>query len=190
MKNVACIFRRCVSIITSVILLSTLLLDLPINVMQVNAATQALWPLPEDYIRISSDYYNQRSSGLHKAIDIPAPEGTPIFAVLDGTVTFSGVLADSKNSCGYTVILYHSSINKYTVYCHASSLCVSKGETVKQGDTIAKVGNTGDSYGNHLDFKLCTSLLNSSVPWPRGHQNPMEYFSWKYNNKSTNIKFL
>ena len=150
------------------------------SVIQANAAVEALWPLPKQYTYISSDFYAQRGSSTHKAIDIPAPEGTDIYAVLDGEVIFSGVLADSKDSCGNTVILYHSSIGKYTVYCHASSLCVSKGQSVSQGTVIAKVGNTGDSFGNHLDFKLCTGYQTTGVPWPRGHQDPMSFFSWKY----------
>ena len=149
-------------------------------ILQANADVAALWPLPKQYTTISSNYYAQRGNGIHKAIDIPAPEGTDIYAVLDGEVIFSGVLADSKDSCGNTVILYHSSIGKYTVYCHASSLCVSKGQKVSQGTVIAKVGNTGDSFGNHLDFKLCTGYQTTGVPWPRGHQDPMSYFSWQY----------
>lgn len=149
-------------------------------ILQANAAVAALWPLPKQYTTISSNYYAQRGNSIHKAIDIPAPEGTDIYAVLDGEVIFSGVLADSKDSCGNTVILYHSSIGKYTVYCHASSLCVSKGQKVSQGTVIAKVGNTGDSFGNHLDFKLCTGYQTTGVPWPRGHQDPMSYFSWQY----------
>ena len=152
------------------------------NIIIASAASiQALWPVPEEYQYISSNFYANRGNGkTHRAIDIPADEGTDIYAVLDGEVIFADILADAYNSCGNTVILYHKSIDKYTVYCHASKLCVSKGQTVKQGTVIAEVGNTGDSFGNHLDFKLCTGYSEGSVPWPRGHMDPMDYFDWRY----------
>ena len=42
----------------------------------------------------------------------------------------------------------------YTIYMHASSLCVSEGDAVATGQTIAKVGSTGSSTGNHLHFTV------------------------------------
>ena len=177
------LFDRLISLVSAFAMIGFLWANTAVPV-RADAAVTALWPLPKNYTKISSDFYDSRSkTGQHNAIDIPAPEGTSIYAVLDGKVIFSGVLADSSNSCGNTVILYHSSIEKYTVYCHASKLCVTKDQTVKQGDIIAKVGNTGDSQGNHLDFKLCTNYLKSGTPWPRGHMDPMKYFTWTYDIK-------
>ncbi len=142
----------------------------------------ALWPVGggAENRYISSHFNDPRGSGIHRAIDIPAPEGTDIYAVLDGKVVFAGRLEDNDNSCGNTVILYHSSIGMYTVYCHASRLCVSEGQKVSQGTVIAKVGNTGYSFGNHLDFKVCPRLAGGSMPWPRDHVDPEAYFHFVY----------
>ena len=58
---------------------------------------------------------------------------------------------------GYTSIngnyvkVYHGD-GIFTVYCHCSSILVSEGQSVSQGETIAKVGSTGKSTGNHLHY--------------------------------------
>ncbi|MBU3804280.1 MAG: peptidoglycan DD-metalloendopeptidase family protein [Candidatus Cellulosilyticum pullistercoris] len=99
--------------------------------------------------RISSTY-GPRWGTFHKGIDYAAPAGTPVYASAAGKVIYSGY-----NSGGYgkLVIIEHS--NGYqTYYAHNSSLYVSVGETVSQGERIAGVGSTGDSTGNHLHFEI------------------------------------
>ena len=54
----------------------------------------------------------------------------------------------------------------FTVYMHASSLCVSKGDTVKQGQVIAKVGSTGIATGAHLHFGVS---VNGTYVNPRNY---------------------
>ncbi|MDD5796484.1 MAG: peptidoglycan DD-metalloendopeptidase family protein [Oscillospiraceae bacterium] len=85
----------------------------------------------------------------HGGTDIAAPEGTPILAAADGTV----VAAKWHNSYGYYVKIQHND-NYSTLYAHCSVLYVSLGQTVKQGQIIAKVGSTGDSTGPHLHFEV------------------------------------
>lgn len=85
----------------------------------------------------------------HKGIDLGANKGTAIFAVAAGKVTYAGYDGDF----GYNVVIDHGNGMK-TRYAHASALCVSKGQTVSQGDMIATVGSTGYSTGNHLHFEV------------------------------------
>lgn len=86
----------------------------------------------------------------HKGIDIGSPNGTPIYATADGTVTYSGY-----NSGGYgnLVIISHGN-GIETYYAHCSKLYVKKGQKVNAGDNIAAVGSTGRSTGNHLHFEI------------------------------------
>lgn len=121
------------------------------------------WPCPSSY-RITSDYGPRTSptagaSSNHKGIDIGASYGADIVAAADGKV----VTASYSSSGGNYVMIDHGN-GLYTVYMHASSLCVSSGQTVSAGDVIAKVGSTGISTGNHLHFGV--SLNGSYVsPW-------------------------
>ncbi len=109
------------------------------------------WPV---YGRISGRYgyrvhpvYRRRM--MHTGLDIAAPHGTPIKSALAGRVKFSGW----KGGYGRTVIVEHP--NGYeTLYGHCTKLLVSKGETVKRGETIAKVGSTGVSTGPHVHFEV------------------------------------
>ena len=103
-------------------------------------------PLKKGSFTISAYYGDGRG---HKGMDLAADKGTPIYAVADGTVTFSGY---DKNY-GYSVVISHGN-GLSTRYAHASKLCVSKGQTVSQGDVIANVGSTGYSTGNHLHFEV------------------------------------
>lgn len=85
----------------------------------------------------------------HLGMDIAAPAGTPIKAAADGEITYAGWMGGYGN----LVIISHGN-GIQTYYGHCSKLYVSKGETVNAGDTIAAVGTTGNSTGNHLHFEI------------------------------------
>lgn len=89
-------------------------------------------------------------SHSHSGIDIAAPYGTPIKASASGTVTYSG---NANDGYGLYVIISHGN-GVQTVYAHCSQLLVSAGQTVSQGEAIAKVGSTGNSTGNHLHLEV------------------------------------
>lgn len=91
---------------------------------------------------------NIRSSD-HTGLDIAAPKGTPIKAAASGTVTFSGV----KGSYGYLIVISHGN-GVETYYGHCNKLYYQAGATVTQGQTIAEVGSTGNSTGNHLHLEI------------------------------------
>ena len=88
-------------------------------------------------------------SGAHTGLDIGAPYGTSIKAAASGTVIFSG----DKGSYGKLIIVSHGN-GVQTYYGHCSSLVASVGQKVSQGETIAKVGSTGNSTGNHLHLEI------------------------------------
>lgn len=122
-----------------------------------------LWPCPSS-TRVTSDYGSRLAptagaSSNHKGIDIGAAYGADIVAAADGTVTFAGY---SRGNGNYVMISHGGGL--YTVYCHASSLTVSKGQTVKAGDCVAKVGSTGISTANHLHFGVAQNGSYVS-PW-------------------------
>ena len=89
----------------------------------------------------------RRSS--HTGLDIATSTGTPIKAAASGTVTFSGW----KGSYGNMLVISHGN-GVQTYYAHCSSLYVSTGASVSQGQTIATVGNTGNSTGPHLHLEV------------------------------------
>lgn len=125
------------------------------------------WPCPSS-TRVTSDYGKRESptagaSSDHKGIDIGADYGADIIAAADGTVVFAGY----SNGAGNYVMVDHGG-SLYTVYMHASSLCVANGDVVTKGQVIAKVGSTGISTGNHLHFGVS---LNG------GYVNPWNYLS-------------
>ncbi len=108
--------------------------------------------------------YGERSSvrsSAHTGLDIANSHGTPIKAAAGGTVVFSG----TKGSYGKMVIISHGN-GIQTYYGHCSSLDVSVGQTVSQGQVIAKMGSTGNSTGNHLHLEV--RVNGSSV-------NPQKY---------------
>lgn len=84
----------------------------------------------------------------HTGIDIGVPNKTPIYALLDGKVTTSG----NVSGYGNTIIINHDDIT--SLYGHNSSLVVSVGQKVKQGQLIAYSGSSGNSTGPHLHFEI------------------------------------
>lgn len=110
----------------------------------ISTSSKYIWPIP-GYTRISS-YFGKRNAPTagaatyHTGIDIPAPEGTSLFAVCDGKITFTGFLGGG----GYTITLKPEGENIKFTYCHVSpNYIVSVGDQLKKGDLI---GNVGPKY--------------------------------------------
>lgn len=102
-----------------------------------------IWPVPPDVI---TQYY----WAGHPAIDIDTYANEPVLAADSGTVIFSG-----RDTTGYgnLVILDHGN-DFWTYYAHNDQILVSVGQGVDQGQTIALSGSTGNSTGDHLDFRV------------------------------------
>ena len=109
-----------------------------------------LWPVSSH--RINSYFGGRKIFGsysYHSGLDIHAVYGEAVKAADGGTVTFAGY----KGSYGNLVIIRHDN-GVETYYAHNSSLVVSAGQKVYQGQTIAKAGSTGRSTGVHCHFEV------------------------------------
>jgi murein DD-endopeptidase MepM/ murein hydrolase activator NlpD len=110
--------------------------------------------LPLNKTKISSGFGYRaspfgRGADMHLGLDMPAPQGTLIYAPASGTVLSSDW---SGNGYGLMVTIDHG-FGLVTRYAHLSESLVTIGQTVERGETIAKVGNTGRSTGSHLHFE-------------------------------------
>lgn len=130
------------------------------------ATGEFLWPLPS--CRILNSPFGYRWGKLHAGIDISGNGvfGKDIIAADGGVVT--QVNAEGwGGGYGLYVIIDHG--NGYTTsYCHCNEILVSVGDKVTQGEVIAKVGNSGNSFGPHLHFEI---RLNGSAVDPMPYLN-------------------
>lgn len=99
----------------------------------------------------------------HNGIDIAVPEGTPVKAVADGSVIYSGL----RSGYGWTVLLEHAG-GMITLHGHNSRNMVEQGQTVKKGETIALAGSTGRSTGPHVHFEAWQSGSNITAAFMPG----------------------
>lgn len=115
------------------------------------------WPLPQSFTITSQfGYRTDPFTGeisYHSGTDITAPYGTPVLAAAGGTVTVANATDPWGGSYGYYVKIQHDGTFD-TLYAHCSSICVTPGQQVQQGEVIGYVGSTGNSTGNHLHFEV------------------------------------
>lgn len=101
-----------------------------------------------------------RSQGIHgyNGVDLASPTGTPIFASAEGDVI---VAKETGWNGGYGsyVVVQHAN-GSQTLYSHASSVIVSLGQHVQQGQVIAYVGRTGKATGAHVHFEIRNGIRN------------------------------
>jgi murein DD-endopeptidase MepM/ murein hydrolase activator NlpD len=121
------------------------------------SASGLIWPVSGPVV----SGYGMRWGRMHEGIDISASSGTPIVAAAGGTVIHAGWLGGYGN----LVVVDHGS-GLATAYAHASSILVSLGQQVSQGQTIALVGSTGNSSGPHLHFEV---RVNGTAVDPLGY---------------------
>ncbi|NLD20233.1 MAG: peptidoglycan DD-metalloendopeptidase family protein [Clostridiales bacterium] len=127
------------------------------------------WPCPGYGTGwITSDFGNRwhpvyGGYKFHTGIDIGASGGTPIVAANSGKV----ILAGWNGGYGNCVVIDHGG-GITTLYGHTRGLNVYRGQQVSRGQTIAWVGTTGTSTGNHLHFEV---RVNGS------YKNPLNYIT-------------
>jgi murein DD-endopeptidase MepM/ murein hydrolase activator NlpD len=109
------------------------------------SAAGFIWPC--DGVVVSG--FGMRWGRTHEGIDIGCAYGTPNRAAAAGTVIYAGWLGGYGN----LVVVDHGN-GLSTAYAHASSILVSVGQSVSQGQTVSLVGSTGHSSGPHLHFEV------------------------------------
>ena len=115
-----------------------------------------VWPVHFSEIGIISSYFGYRinptegvGTEFHGGVDLADKLNSKIYAAGSGTVVEAG----KNGGYGLTILIDHG--NGYqSRYCHCSSLLVSEGDTVQQGEIIATMGRTGRATGVHLDFRV------------------------------------
>lgn len=118
-----------------------------------NASGSFLWPVAS-YVYVSSRFGPRihpitGEKKNHTGLDIASNQGTTVYASDGGSVTLAGW----NGGYGNCIMIDHG--NGYvTLYGHLSSISVSQGQSVSQGDVIGAVGSTGNSTGPHLHFEV------------------------------------
>ncbi len=142
--------------------------DMAINKADMLASIPAIVPIPDGANFLMSGYGMRihpiyKTMRMHHGVDFTANVGTPIYTTGNGVVTRAernrhgyGLMVEIDHGYGYT-----------TLYAHMSSLEVRRGQEVKRGEIIGKVGNTGTSTAPHLHYEVHRN--NRSV-------NPVHYF--------------
>jgi murein DD-endopeptidase MepM/ murein hydrolase activator NlpD len=132
------------------------------------AAAEAARPkavLPVAGARLTSTF-GARWGTLHAGIDLAAPMRTPEMAAMDGVVLEAG----PASGFGLAVYIQHEN-GDVTVYGHMDEILVQAGQVVHAGDTIALLGNRGQSTGPHLHFEVHVGGINGQkidpLPWLR-----------------------
>ena len=110
---------------------------------------------------IVTSNYGWRWFRMHNGMDVAGPVGTPIKAVKEGRVAYSGWMG----GYGYCIDIDHGN-GVVTRYGHNSALQVQAGQYVHRGQQIASMGSTGHSTGPHLHFEV---HVNGSPVDPRGY---------------------
>jgi len=121
---------------------------------------RAIWRAPDRQLirpiagRITSgfgwraDPFGSGTMELHRAVDLAGGVGDSVRAAMGGTVLHRG----ATPTMGNFIVLQHGYYQ--TLYAHLSAFSVREGETVRQGQEVGRVGNTGRTTGPHLHFAL------------------------------------
>lgn len=100
---------------------------------------------------------------LHTGADLGASSGTSIKAMASGTIT---EVTRMHTAWGNRVVITHTGGKYATMYAHMSSITVKKGQAIKQGEEVGKVGSTGYSTGAHLHFEVWKEAKESNTTDP------------------------
>ena len=120
------------------------------------ARTPAIQPVSnKDLNRVASGFGYRidpvyKTTKFHAGLDFSAPQGTPIYATADGTITTAG---NSGNGYGNHVIINHG-YGYETLYGHMVRVKARNGQAVKRGEVIGWVGSTGKSTGPHCHYEV------------------------------------
>lgn len=139
------------------------------KVAAVSSSNGVRWPLSSKKEFPITSGFRTANRPKHDGVDMKAPLGTPIYAIYNGVV--SSVSNNAKGSGGIYVLINHDlgagKVHRYirSYYLHLQKAAVSVGKSVKIGETIGYVNNTGsDSDGNHLHL----GIQSKKTPFANG----------------------
>lgn len=115
-------------------------------------ADHAVWPVigPISGVFGSQRILNGKPKSPHRGVDVAAPEGEPVVAMLEGVVT---VAALDMYYTGGTVMVDHGH-GIQSLYAHLSAIDVAPGQHLARGEQLGRIGTTGRSTGPHLHLSL------------------------------------
>jgi len=126
------------------------------NKEQLLRCTPAIQPVSnKDLTRVASGFGYRidpiyKTVKLHAGLDFAAPQGTPIYATANGTVTVAG---NTGNGYGNHVVINHG-YGYETLYGHMVKVKARAGQQIKRGEVIGYVGSTGKSTGPHCHYEV------------------------------------
>lgn len=125
-------------------------------VVQPTSGTTSVWPVGGNGGTHRRNWPKYSDGSYHSGTDISAPTGTPVYATYGGVVD---TVKSLTSSYGKYIILKCKVGGQtvYVYYCHLNSFNVKVGDTVKAGQKIGTVGNTGKSSGSHLHYEVRNS---------------------------------
>ena len=137
-------------------------------------------PNPVPGYRVTTPYKREGKHwklGYHTGIDYRAPQGTNVVAAQDGRVIEVSQRVSWGESYGTAVIVLHRDMTR-AIYAHLSKTLVTRGQTLRAGDRLGKVGSTGNSTGPHLHFEVRTGNNADGSGYKYGDDvDPMPYVS-------------
>ena len=118
------------------------------------ASIPAILPIKKGDFYLASGYKMRmhpilKINKFHKGMDFTAPKGTPVYASGDGKI----YRAQRSSTFGKVIYIDHGYGYK-TIYAHLNDMVVRRGESIKRGDLIGYVGNTGLSVAPHLHYEV------------------------------------
>jgi murein DD-endopeptidase MepM/ murein hydrolase activator NlpD len=117
-------------------------------------AAMEAWRAPLAKVRVTSFYGVMRSvlPTPHKGIDFAAAQGTPVYAVANGTIIAAGPIAENDGRYGNVIIIDHGA--QRSLFAHLDSVSVSPGQHVQAGQRIGATGQSGFATGPHLHMEV------------------------------------
>lgn len=152
------------------------IMDLAMDKEKLYQSMPAIQPVSNKELRRLSSGFGRRTDPIlkvkkmHYGTDFSAPQGTPVYATGDGVIKFT---RKSFNGFGWHIMIDHG-FGYETLYGHMSQFNVKSGQSVKRGDLIGFVGNTGKSTAPHLHYEV---HINGRAV------NPVNYFYKDLNPK-------
>ena len=134
-------------------------LQMALNKEKMVASIPAIMPVSNEDLKRTASGWGYRIHPIYKVrkmhygMDFTAPTGTPVYATGDGKVVELKGSRNSRSGFGLVVTIDHG-FGYESLYAHLNAFNVNMGQTVKRGDIIGFVGNTGGSTAPHIHYEV------------------------------------